>query len=158
MRDPATDLTDKELTNIAYQYLCERDLQETCEAINANFTAMNARLAAMNFNFDLINAHWNWRPPARKRGRPPQRRERHIQIAGAVAMLVEMTGLHPTRSHYGKHSGNSACSIVMAALEQLNERLGERTVEGIWDRHRRSPQLNHPTVMHWIRIRYFNRP
>ena len=39
------------------------------------------------------------RPPARKRGRPPQRRDRHLQIAGAVAMLVEDYGLEPTRSH-----------------------------------------------------------
>ena len=150
MRDPttATDPVVKKLTNIAFQYLCERDLRETVDAINASF--------AICANFARKPRPWGWRPPARRRGRPSQRRDRHVQIAGAVAMLVEDAGLHPTRSHFGRRQqrGPSACSIVTAALEQFGERLDERTVEGIWHRHRRSPRISHPTVNDYIRNRY----
>jgi hypothetical protein len=149
MRDPttATDLVVQELTNIAFQYLCERDLRETCDAIDANFAACDY--------FAREPTPWGWRPPARKRGRPPQQRDRHLQIAGAVAMFVKDAGLHPTRSHYGRwRRSPSACSIVTAALEQMGERLDERTVEGIWNRYRRSPLTSHPTVRDYIRNRY----
>ena len=150
MRDPttATGLFVRKLTNIAFQYLCERDLRETCEAIDAHF--------AWSKNFAGEPIPWGWRPPARKRGRPSQRRDRHVQIAGAVAMLVEDAGLHPTRSHFGRRQqrGPSACSIVTAALEQFGERLDERTVEGVWDRYRRSPLISHQTVRDYIRNRY----
>ena len=149
MRDPttATDLVVKKLTNIAFQYLCERDLRETCESIDALFSS--------DVNFAGGPIPLDWRPPARRRGRPSQRRNLHVQIAGAVAMLVEDAGLRPTRSHSGwRQRGPSACSIVTAALEQFGEHLDERTVEGIWNRYRRSPQIIHLTVRDWIRIRY----
>jgi hypothetical protein len=142
----ATELVVKELTNIAFQYLCERDLQELKDSINALF--------AIDANFTWKPRPLGWRRPARKRGRPPQRRDRHLQIAGAVAMLTEDVGLHPTRSHFGRRRGPSACSIVTAALEQMGERLDERTVEGIWDRYRQSPRISHPTVRDYIRNRY----
>jgi len=42
------------------------------------------------------------------------------------------------RSHIGRrHDDPSACYIVTIALAQLGEHLDERTVEGIWDQHRR---------------------
>jgi hypothetical protein len=164
MRDPttATDLVVKKLTNIAYQYLCERDFRETNEAIDAYFPIGESfTREAIDAYFAILESlprepiPWDWRPLARKRGRPPQRHERHLQIAGAVAMLVEDAGLHPTRSHFGQRPrGPSACSIVTAALEQFGERLDERTVEGIWDRYRRSSLINHLAVRNWIRIRY----
>ena len=70
-------------------------------------------------------------------------------------MLVEDAGLRPNRSHSGwQQRGPSACSIVTAALEWMGEHLDERTVEGIWNRYRRSPQIIHLTVRDWIRIRY----
>jgi hypothetical protein len=107
MHDPTTNLAVKKLTEIAIAYLSDR------------------RLAAML-------APSGSRRPARKRGRPPQRRGRHDQIAGAVAMLVEDAGLNPTRSHFERRLRSpSACSIVTAALAQLGEPLNERTVEGI---------------------------
>ena len=156
MRDPttATDPVVKKLTNIAFQYLCERDLRETVDAINASF-AICANFARKPWPWGKPRA-WGWRPPARRRGRPSQRRDRHVQIAGAVAMLVEDAGLHPTRSHFGRRQqrGPSACSIVTAALEQFGERLDERTVEGVWDRYRRSPLISHQTVRDYIRNRY----
>ena len=138
MRDPttATDLFVRKLTNIAFQYLCERDLRETCEAIDAHF--------AWSKNFAGEPIPWGWRPPARKRGRPSQRHDRFLQIAGAVAMLVEDEGLKPYRSHLGRQlEGPSACSIVTTALKQQGEHLDERTVEGIWDRYHRSPLIIH---------------
>src|SRR5262245_23128620 len=141
----------KKLTNIAFQYLCERDLRETVDAINASF-AICANFARKPWPWGKPRP-WGWRPPARRRGRPSQRRDRHVQIAGAVAMLVEDAGLHPTRSHFGRRQqrGPSACSIVTAALEQFGERLDERTVEGIWNRYRRSPLISHQTVREYIR-------
>ena len=151
MGDPttATDLVVKKLTNVVFQYLCERDFREMCESIDAYFAWSESYTGPIPLD------PLNWRPPARKRGRPSQRRERHLQIAGAVAMLVEDAGLHPTRSHFRRwQRGPSACSIVTAALEQFGERLNERTVEGIWDRYCRSPLINHLTVRDWIRIRY----
>jgi hypothetical protein len=148
MRDPTTNLVVKELVEIAIQYLCERELLELNDAIDANF--------AVCASFSRRPKPLGWRPPARKRGRPPQRRNRHLQIAGAVAMLVEDVGLHPTRSHASRRCRDpSACSIVTAALEQTGkylddylggyrgERLSERAVEGIWDRYRRSPLIIH---------------
>ena len=147
MRDPTASLVVKELTNIAFQYLCERDLRETCEAFDAAWTRCE-NFTREDWDF------WDWRPPARKRGRP-QQRDRHLQIAGAVAMFVEDAGLHPTRSHFGwRQRDPSACSIVTAALDQFGECLDERTVEGIWDRFRRSPLINHLTVRDYIRNRY----
>jgi hypothetical protein len=142
MRDPTINLVDKELTDIAFQYLCERELQELNDAINANWTwVRNPRPPG-------------WRRPARKRGRP-QQHERHLRIAGAVALLVGDVGLHPTRSHLGRWQREpSACSIVTAALKQMREQLDERTVEGIWHRYRRSPQLIYPSVENYIRNRY----
>jgi hypothetical protein len=142
MRDPTVDLAVKELTEFVLQYLCQRELLELNEAINANFTRKPRP--------------WWEHPPARKRGRPPQRRDRHLQIAGAVALLVEDASLHPTRSHVSRRRrGPSACSIVTAALELLDqyldgclgryrgERLSERAVEDIWNRYRLSPQRDH---------------
>src|SRR5262245_65420711 len=114
-RSEATDLVVKELTNIAFQYLCERDLRETCDAIDAYF--------AISDNFAMETTPWEWHPPARKRGRPSQRRERHLQIAGAVAMLVEDAGLHPTRSHFGRprRRDPSACPIATDAPAHTGE-------------------------------------
>jgi hypothetical protein len=139
MRDPTTttDRIVKKLTNVAYQYLCEREWQELNDALDASFDAIDA-------NFTREPIPWDWRPPTRKRGRPPQRRDRHVQIAGAVEMLVEDTGLKPTRSHLARRQDDpSACSIVAAALDQLGEHLAERTVEGIWNRYHRSPLIIH---------------
>jgi hypothetical protein len=147
MRDPTTA---KELIEITIQYLCERDWQELNDAIDAAFARCDA-------NFGREPIPWDWRPPARKPGRPPQQRNRHLQIAGAVAMLVEDVGLKPTRSHASRRRRDpSACSIVTAALEQLGKRptsphawierfviLNERTVEDIWNRYRRSPLIIH---------------
>src|SRR5262245_3367829 len=101
MRDPTTaDLVVKELTNIAYQYLCERELQELNDAINANFAARPITAEELLRELSILRriSELRLRPPARKRGRPPQQRDRHIQIAGAVAMLEDY-GLKPTRSH-----------------------------------------------------------
>ena len=110
MRDPTIDLVVEKRIEITRAYLSD--------------------LAAMLADGDQIKTG--------KRGRPPQRRNRHVQIADAIAMLVEDAGLHPTRSHVGwRRRGPSACSIVTAALAQLGEHLDERTVEGIWDQHRR---------------------
>src|SRR6266480_4169776 len=128
MRDPATttDLGVKELTEIAIQYLCERELRELNDAINANFAISANFDFAFSVKFARETLRLGLRPPARKRGRPPQRRDRHVQIAGAVAMLVEDAGLHPTRSHASRRQdGPSACSIVTAALKQVGEYLGE---------------------------------
>ena len=149
MRNPTTELVVKELTELAIQYLCERELRELNEAINASFAISDSLLKRPR--------PWGWRPPARKRGRPPQRRELHLQIAGAVAMLVENGGLRPTRSHASRRRRDpSACSIVAAALEQKRkymgdylgeyrgERLSERTVEYIWNQYR----LSRPLIIH----------
>ena len=104
------------------------------------------------------------RPPARKRGRPPQQRQRHLQIAGAVAMLVEDPGLKPTRSHALRWRRDpSACSIVTAALEQVGEYLddylgecwgeplSERAVEDIWNQYRLSPLIIHQGATDYAR-------
>jgi hypothetical protein len=162
MRDPITDLVVKELTEIAIQYLCERELRETCEAIDAFAVWSRKRIQSWIWPAEPI--HLEWRPPVRKRGRPPQRRNRHLQIAGAVAMLVEDAGLRPTRSHaLRRRCDPSACSIVAAALEQRHEylgeylgecrgeRLSERTVEDIWNRYRRSPLINYPKATDYAR-------
>ena len=157
MRDPTTNLVDTGLTEIAIQYLCERDWQEMCDEIDANF--------AICESFTKEERLWDFQLPARKRGRP-QRHDRHIQITGAVATLVEEFGLHPTRSHFGRQRGRgpSGCSIVAAALEQLGKRptgatassehfviLDERTVEGIWDRYRQSSLISHRAARDYIR-------
>jgi len=158
MRDPTTNLGVEELTELAIQYLCERDWREMCDEIDAN------RAICRDFT-RRESIPWDWQPPARKRGRPSQR-NRHLQIAGAVAMLREEAGVHPTRSHLGRQRwrGPSGCSIVAAALKQAGERptsmpasserfviLDERTVEGIWNRYRRSALINHPAVRDYIR-------
>jgi len=146
MRDPTINLGVEELTEVAIQYLCERDWREMCDEIDALFNA----------NFVREPRSWDWQPPAppaRKRGRPSQRRDRHIQIAGAVAMLVEDFGLRPTRSHFGwqRQRAPSACSIVADALKQLGEHLDERTVEGIWNRYRQSRLISHQAARDYIR-------
>jgi hypothetical protein len=141
MRDPTIDLVVKELTEIAYQYLCERESLELHEAINAIFNGPPPTDEELSIARKIMEG--GLRPPARKRGRP-QQRERHLQIAGAVAMLVEDEGLKPYRSHLGRQlEGPSACSIVTTALKQQGEHLDERTVEGIWDRYHRSPLIIH---------------
>jgi hypothetical protein len=158
MRDPttATDLVIKELIEITIQYLCERELLELTDAINALF--------AIDTNFARELRPLGWRRPARKPGRPPQRRNRHLQIAGAVLMLVEDYGLKPTRSHASRRRRDpSACSIVAAALAQRHEylgdylgecraeRLSERTVEEIWNQHRLSPLIIHQGATDYAR-------
>ena len=110
MRDPTIDLVVEKRIEITRAYLSD--------------------LAAMLADGDQIKTG--------KRGRPPQRRNRHVQIADAIAMLVVDADLNPTRSHVERRLRTpSACSIVTAALAQLGEHLDERTVEGIWDQHRR---------------------
>ena len=110
MRDPIIDLVVEKRIEITRAYLSD--------------------LAAMLADGDQIKTG--------KRGRLPQRRNRHVQIADAIAMLVVDADLNPTRSHVERRLRTpSACSIVTAALAQLGEHLGERTVEGIWDQHRR---------------------
>jgi hypothetical protein len=162
MRDPTTavDRAVKELTEITIQYLCERELQELNDSINANFARQPTTAEELSIELSISRRIWELRlrPPARKRGRPPQRRNRHLQIAGAVAMLVEDVGLKPTRSHASRRRCDpSACSIVTAALEQLGEYLGdylgdylgkcrgehlsERAVEDIWNQYRLSPPI-----------------
>ena len=115
-------------------------------AINAGFARQPRTAEELSIELSISRRIWELqlRPPARKRARPPQQRDRHIQIAGAVAMLVEDAGLKPTRSHLARRQDDpSACSIVAAALDQLGERLAERTVEDIWNRYRRSPLIIH---------------
>jgi len=52
-------------------------------------------------------------------------------------MIVARGDLSPTRSHVTPQpAGHSACSIVQAALAQVGLCMSERTVEGIWDRHK----------------------
>jgi len=158
MRDPTTrtDLVVKELIEITIQYLCERELQETCDAINANF--------AICMSFAREPRPLGWRRPARKPGRPPQWCNLHLQIAGAVRMLVEDANLKPTRSHaLRRRRDPSACSIVAAALKQRHEHLGdylgecqrkclsERTVEDIWNQYRLSPLIIHQGATDYAR-------
>jgi len=156
MRDPTTttDLVVKKFTNIAFQYLCEREWRELNDSIDALFAWHRTAAEEPLMELQRIRA-LHLRPPAHKRGRPLQQRDRHLRIAGAVAMLVEDAGLKATRSHLARRQNDaSACAIVAAALDQMGERLAERTVEGIWNRYRRSPQIIHLTVRDWIRIRY----
>src|SRR5262249_8289659 len=138
MRDPTTNLGVEELIEVAIQYLCERDWRGMIDEIDAN--------PAICESFTKGPMLCHCQLPARKPGRPSQRRDRHVQIAGAVAMLREDFGLRPTRSHCGRQRQPSGCSIVTAALKQLGEHLDERTVEGIWDRCCQSPLINHPAV------------
>jgi hypothetical protein len=75
--------------------------------------------------------------PKQKRGRRPKLRRRRIQIAFAVAALVEAGLFPPTRSHARRRKKSpSACSIVKTALAQLGEHMAERTVEDIWRRYK----------------------
>jgi len=96
MRDPTTT-TDrvKELT--AIQYLCQRELLELNDAINASWARQPTTAEELSIEMAIARRilERGLRPPARKRGRP-QQRDRHLQIAGAVAMLVEDEGLKPT--------------------------------------------------------------
>ena len=152
MRDPTTttDPVVKELTEITFQYLCQRDLLETNEAINAHWAWAKKQIRLWGLGRDP-----GWCPPARKRGRPPQQRDRHLQIAGAVALLVEVAGLNPTRSHSERRLRSpSACSIVTTALEWWGEHLDERTVEGIWNRYRQSPRIIHLDSITYARNHY----
>ena len=110
MHDPTTDLAVKRRIELARMYLSDLAMLTVGDQVKTG-----------------------------KRGRPPQQRGRHVQIAEVIAMLVVTAGLNPTRSHVGRRlRTSSACSIVTAALEQLGEHMDERTVEGIWDQHRRS--------------------
>ena len=163
MRDPTTTTdTTKWLIEVTIQYLCQRDLLETCEAIDRNFAGGPTNAEELS----IARKIWKLglRPPARKRGRPPQQRDRHLQIAGAVLMLVEDAGLKPTRSHFLRWRGDpSACSIVTAALEQAGEYLDdylggywgkplkERAVEDIWNQYRLSPLIFHQGATDYAR-------
>jgi hypothetical protein len=165
MRDPTTTTdTTKWLTEVTIQYLCERELLELNEAINASFASSANFDFAFSVKFARETKRLGLRPPARKRGRPPQRRELHLQVAGAVAMLVEDYGLCPTRSHASRRRRDpSACSIVTAALEQKGkymgdylgeyrgERLSERMVEYIWNKYRLSPLIFHQGATDYAR-------
>jgi hypothetical protein len=173
MRDPTTDLVVKRLTEIAIQYLCERELQELNDSINASFAWQPRTAEELSIELSISQRIWELqlRPPARKPGRPPQRRNRHLQIAGAVAMLVEDVGLKPTRSHASRRCCDpSACSIVAAALEQRHEYLGdylgecrgeclsERTVEDIWNQYRLSPLIIHQGATDYARNHRYRIP
>jgi hypothetical protein len=167
MLDRTIDLVVGELIEMTIGYLCERELLELNDAINANIarqpTNAEELLIAVSISRKILEL--DLRPPTRrKRGRPPQRRARHLQIAGAVAMLVEDAGLHPTRNHCERrHQSPSACSIVTAALEQTGkylddylggyrgESLSERTVEDIWNRYRGSPLIIHQGATNYAR-------
>ena len=161
MHDPATDLVARELVELTIQYLCERDSQEINEAIDAISAASDELLKTYVWPADARAAEdrmlaFYARKRNRKRGRP-QKRDRHIQIAGAIALLVENAGLDPTRNHCERrHQSPSACSIVTNALDQLKEGLSERTVEDIWDQYRRSPRIRHQGSEDYIKTRYFN--
>src|SRR5260370_18493758 len=63
MRDPTTDLVVKELTELAIQYLCERELRELNEAINASF--------AITASFLKRPKPSACRPPAPRNPAPP---------------------------------------------------------------------------------------
>jgi hypothetical protein len=155
MRDPTTDLTVKWLTEVTVQYLCERELLELHEAIDRSVAISANCDFAFSVKFAREVMSLGLRPSARKRGRPSMH-ELHLQIAGAVAMLVEDYGRSPLRSRAKNwHHATSACSIVTAALEQKREYmgdylgkyrdvcLGERMVESIWNKYRLSPQIFH---------------
>jgi hypothetical protein len=158
MRDPTTTTdTTKWLIEVTIQYLCQRELLELNEALNRSFAISRAR-------FLRGPKTRGWRPPARrKRGRPSMH-ELHLQIAGAVAMLVEDYGRSPLRSRAKNwHHATSACSIVTAALEQKREYmgdylgeyrskcLGERMVESIWNKYRLSSQIFHQGATDYAR-------
>jgi hypothetical protein len=161
MRDPTTTKdTTKWLIEVTVQYLCERDLLETCEVTrDANVDV------AFGIKFAREIMRLGLRPPARrKRGRPPQQRDRHLQIAGAVQMLVKDYDLEPTRSHFLRwRSDPSACSIVTAALERageiLDDYLGgywgkplkERAVEDIWNDYQLLPEIFHQGATDYAR-------
>jgi len=160
--DPAV----KELIEITIQYLCERELLELNDAINASLARQPTTAEELSRELSISRRIWELqlRPPARKPGRPPQRRNRHLQIAGAVLMLVEDYGLKPTRSHASRRRRDpSACSIVAAALKQRHEHLGdylgecqrkclsERTVEDIWNQYRLSPLIIHQGATDYAR-------
>jgi hypothetical protein len=168
MRDPTVDLVTRELIEMTIGYLCEREVLELDDATNATIakepTTDEEWLIAMATTRKILEL--GLRPPAprKPRGRPPQRRQRHLQIAGAVAMLVEDAGLRPTRSHCERrHQSPSACSIVTAALPQVgkclddylggyrSEHLSERAVEDIWDQYRRSPLIIHQGALAHVR-------
>jgi len=76
-------------------------------------------------------------PQQKRRGRP-EKADYHVEIALAIAALVE-GGLSATRSHAKRRSSSpSACSIVKAALARLGEHVPERTVEDIWRQYKGS--------------------
>jgi hypothetical protein len=79
----------------------------------------------------------------KKRGRGPRYKAlRDDAIVSIVSELVEKFDLRPTRTHGRRRQEKpSACSIVQAALAQFGLHLDERSVEGIWDRSRRSVSL-----------------
>jgi hypothetical protein len=167
MHDPTTTTDSvKKLIEITIQYLCERELLELNDAINASLARQPTTAEELSRELSISRRIWELqlRPPARKPGRPPQRRNRHLQIAGAVAMLVEDVGLKPTRSHASRRRRDpSACSIVTAALEQVGEylrdylgecrgeHLSERAVEDIWNQYRLSPLIIHQGATDYAR-------
>jgi hypothetical protein len=165
MRDPTTTTdTTKWLIDVTIQYLCQRELLETCEVIHASFAISDNFDFASSVKFAREIMRLGWRPPARrKRGRPSMH-ELHLQIAGAVAMLVEDYDRSPLRSRAKNwHHATSACSIVTAALEQKREYmgdylgeyrskcLGERMVESIWNKYRLSSQIFHQGATDYAR-------
>ena len=158
MRDPTINLVTRELTRIAIAYLCEREMLELSDAIDANSVASNELLKTYVWPKDAREAEdrllvFRARKRNRKRG-APSKRGHHIRIAGAIALLVD-AGFDPTRSHCERRRQTpSACSLVAAALKQLKEPLGERRVEGIWAQYRRSPGLRHRGSKDYIRSRY----
>jgi hypothetical protein len=171
MRDPTTNLALKEFIELAIQRLSDRQLANTLAVIEElrhdllvvkertevaiqrlnDRRLANALAVIEELRHDLLDLviaretkNGRSRQGARKRGRPSAAVLCDMQIASAVAMLVEEAGLNPTRSHCGLCPRNpSACSIVTIALKQLGGHLGERTVEGIWNRYRRSSAINH---------------
>jgi hypothetical protein len=76
------------------------------------------------------------RPP-QKRGRRRQTEMRDLTIATAIAAVAHGAGFSPTRSHATHHpAAHSACSIIQAELAEIGVGMSERTVEGIWERHK----------------------
>jgi hypothetical protein len=75
--------------------------------------------------------------PPQKRGRRRQSEFRDFTIATAVATVAYGSGFSPTRSHATHDpAAHSACSIIQAALAEIGVGMSERTVEGIWERHK----------------------
>jgi hypothetical protein len=90
---------------------------------------------AKDFDRELAQLRAKW--PPQKRGRRRQTEIRDHVIAGVIAALTYGAGFSPTRSHATHHpAAQSACSIIQARLAEIGMRMSERTVEGIWERHK----------------------